>query len=109
MSIACTFITEIVPTNVHEPNANVWTFCAIWSQFIYIFLHGSLHELLEVASFLLTAEIGLAAGVTTQLPHPLSIDTVAEVAGDILELLKGLRLELHYFILSLRSNTEIEA
>ena len=61
-------------------------------------LHGSLQGVREVASFLLTAEIGSPAGMTSHPPQSLSIDPAGEVADDIPELFKDLRLELHCFI-----------
>ena len=62
-----------------------------------------------MASFLLTAETGSAAGVASYPAQPLFSDTAGEVADGILEVFKCLRLEFHYLIYILRSDTEIEA
>ena len=105
--MSLTYIIKIVPINTNEPNANVGTFRVMRSHFIYLF--GSLQEVLEVTTFFLTAEIGSAAGVTSYPPQLLSIDTVGEVADDILNLFKDFGLELHYFVHSLRPDTDIKA
>ena len=59
-----------------------------------------------MASFLLTAEIGSAAGVTSHPPQLLSIDTAGKVTDDILELFKELEFKLHYFVHSLQRDTK---
>ena len=55
-------------------------------------LHGSLQEVLKVDHFLLTAELGSAAGVTSHPPQLFSssVDASSKFADDIFELFKGL-------------------
>ena len=79
--MSLTYFIKIVPISTHEPNVNV------------IFI---------------TAELGLAAGVTSHPPQLFPIDTVGEVTDDTLELFKDLGFELHYIVHSLRPDTKIK-
>ena len=98
---------QTVPRSTHGSSVNVGHFVK-YGHISYI-LHGSLQEVLEVEPFLLTTELGSAAGVTSYPPQLFSIDTAGQVTDDILELFNGSGLELHYFVHSLRSDVEIKA
>ena len=92
-------------THTNEPYTNVWTFCVIRSPSN---VHISCTVLYRSSKWSPSFSQQRLAGLTIHLQR-LSIDTDSEVADDTLELFKSLRLELHYFIHSLRSDTEIEA
>ena len=74
-------------------------------SYTYVYLARFSTEGTRSGPFLLKAEIGSKAGVTSHLPKPLSIDTAVKVPTDVFELCNALGLELHYLIYSLRPET----